>query len=92
MGVNLGDSVKFKATIKDENGVLFDPDSQNIVLKDPRKTSRSTTTNPTHLSLGVFEAAFIIPTSGPDGVWQIEWMTITGGEPEKERFYFTVEP
>jgi len=90
MTTYLGENYTVKATITDKGGALFDPDSHSIVLKDPRKVQRSTATNPTRLSLGIFEKTFAIPASGPDGVWTIEWRAIIGDESEMERFSFGV--
>lgn len=90
MTTYLGEDYTVKATITDKQGVLFDPDSHNIILKDPRRTQRSTATNPARLSLGVFEITFPIPVSGPDGVWTIEWRAVIGSESEMERFSFGV--
>jgi len=90
MTTYLGENYTVKATITDKQGILFDPDSHNIILKDPRRTHRDTAINPTRLSLGIFEKTFAIPASGPEGVWTIEWRAIIGSESEMERFSFGV--
>ena len=91
MGVNLGDCVKIRSTITDENGAPLTPDSHIILLIDSSKKTVETKDNPDDKGGGVFEIEFSLPSSGPIGVWVIEWCICdVGGCNEKERFTFWV--
>ena len=91
MGVIRGDCVKFKATIKDENGEPLTPDSHTISIIDASKNTVETKNNPEDKGGGVFEAEFSLPNSGPIGVWSVKWQICdAGGCDETERFTFWV--
>jgi len=91
VGVNLGDCIKIKSTITDEDGSPLTPDSHEISLLDSSENLIEMKDNPDAKGGGVFEVEFHLPTSGPVGVWEVEWQICTGGNcNERERFTFWV--
>ena len=91
MGVNLGDCVKFKATVKDDEGNPLTPDSHLISIIDSLKNTVETKDNPDDKGGGVFEIEFSLPNSGPEGVWSAKWQICdVGGCDETKRFTFWV--
>jgi hypothetical protein len=80
INIYTGDTVRLKATIKDYDGVLIDPDTHSIKVYNPSDVQvGSEITTPTSDGVGMYHADYDIPTMGPDGIWKCIWRTIKGG-------------
>lgn len=87
------DTVGVENTIKDKYDALLDPDSHSIQVYDPDNTAMLGTpeTNPTKISVGVYEYYYNIPSDAKYGDWLIQWKAVRRTYSETEDFRFTVE-
>jgi len=83
--------VRFGNTITDfDQTTLIDPDTHEIKIYDSRSVLKDTITNPTRLSLGVFQFYYTIPEDGEPGTWRMEWKVTKNTLPSRGRFEFPV--
>jgi len=81
---HLGETITVQATIKDLDGNLVDPDSQEVKVYDPNGTLQATYTSPTQQSTGVYRQSHTTSTSDTPGLWQFHWKTVKGTHTERE--------
>ena len=92
MKIYPGDSYPIKGTFKDHEGVLFDPDTHIVQLRDPSNEGIHSLSDPTRESEGTFNTSFDIPVTGKFGVWAIYWTVVKDGHVDTERHLFKVRP
>lgn len=82
----VGDGVASRTTVRDRNGSLYDPEEIKLLLRSPSGTE--TQVNPTRVSVGVFEATFVLNEAG---VWYRRWK-ITGNANAVDEAPLVVSP
>ena len=72
--IYLGDYIRAKRWIRDENGELTDPTSQSWKLYSPDGTIQDSTTTPEPVSKGIYYWDVQIPATGEGvtvGIWKV---------------------
>ena len=82
---NIGNKVTMRATFKDENGALADPDSVVLKLKTP--VGVESTVAPTKDATGLYHYDKVVDASG---VWHYRWVGVGTVDAAGEAF-FTVK-
>jgi len=85
-----GDGVTLEAEFRDENGNLFDPDSQEVKVYDPNGALQASPV-PVKQSLGIWRIVFTLPEDAVTGIWGVSWKAVKGTYPETEPYSFIVE-
>lgn len=77
-GVIRGNSITREATYK-LDGVLADPTTPRVTIRDSLGVAQVTNAAPTRISLGIYEYVYPVALSDLLGIWQDEWAgTISG--------------
>jgi hypothetical protein len=87
-----GGSVKLEATFKDEEGNLYEPDSQTLEFYDPSDVliASKTQADCTHVGLGVWSIEYALEETAAVGRWLCHWTTKVGSKYYPQNFIFIV--
>lgn len=85
---NVGDTLWIEATITDDKGSAFIPDSHQVTLTGPR--CNTTISDVTHISGARFKALIQIPITGGRGLYTLTWVVKKDGLQETEKYNFVV--
>ncbi len=76
--------VRFKATYKDINDNLANPNNPQIIIERPDGSTEITDTPSGPISTGKYEYDFTFDQTHPTGNYQIQWYGELGGLPMTE--------
>ncbi len=88
------ESIRLKATLKDWNDTVADPDTLSLKIYNPSGTlvitkAKTDMSNP---STGVYLLYYDLPVDAPTGVWSAKWLATTGLYDKPEIIRFEVLP
>lgn len=89
MRINPGDCLWVEATLTDESGSPFTPDSHEISLTGPGCDEDFT--GVTQVGNGRFKVQVQIPTTGGVGLYTLKWVACKGTCRETEKYNFVVK-
>ena len=84
-----GETIKIKATIKDEDGTLTDPTTITVTIEDPNGTKQVDGATMTKESTGVYCYYYTLADDAVTGLWTIE-VEASSGYPSIEQDTFRV--
>jgi uncharacterized protein YfaS (alpha-2-macroglobulin family) len=73
MTIFLGETIRIKCTMKDYDGSLFTPDSQEVKIYDPNGVLKETNISPILESEGVYHINYTIGENETVGDWKCIW-------------------
>ena len=83
------DTVRVQAVIKDFDGTLLDPTSNEVIVYAPSGANMGTL-SATQRGSGTYSADYVIPVASVSGVWKISWKALSGTFPAREVIDFIV--
>lgn len=74
-----GGTGTFTAEFQTGAGDLVDPTDPRVDVIDADGTELVTNATPTHVSLGNYSYAYVVPDDGPVGIWRLHWTATIDG-------------
>lgn len=74
-----GGTGTFTAEFQEGDGDLVDPADPRVDVIDADGTELVTNATPTHVSLGHYSYAYVVPNDGALGVWRLHWTATIDG-------------
>ena len=87
-----GTTIRVKTTIKDFDGNLLDPDSQEVRIYDSKGNEVSGSPfSPTKVSEGVYFVDYVLSEDAEEGTWKVVWKIVKSNKPSIGILTFDVE-
>ena len=84
------DTIRVQAVLKDFDGSLLTPSSQEVIIYNPLGVAQGTFGSPTLDGTGTYRIDYGIQSDGQKGNWKVSWKALAGTYPAREVKYFEV--
>lgn len=76
----LGETVRYKMTVTDEDGNAVDPDEIVITLYEPSESTTDLTGNEVKDATGIYYLDHTFSSGAPEGEYRLVWKTTKAGK------------